>query len=129
MERQIANPMPMPFSFVVKKRFEDFVRILSARRRNPEPRPARVLRAAASERMKSFLGRSHYRSIASIPLRSRLKTSCCNCTRSPATRRQVLFQVGLHGDAPSRSLAAQEAEHLADDFIQVERRSSQGGAV
>ena len=34
--------------------------------------------------------------------------------------RQILAQVRLHGDAPSRRLASQEVEHLADHLIQVE---------
>src|SRR5258708_25120595 len=84
MERQTANPMPIPFSFVVKKASKTFS---GSFRPTPQSRISTrtVSGLCRFEEMKSFFGRSRIGSMASIALRTKLKSSCCNCERSPAT--------------------------------------------
>src|ERR1700733_10021559 len=119
MERQIANPMPIPLSFVVKKGSK----ILSGSfRPAPESRTSTktVSGLGRLEQMKRFLGRSTTGSIASIPLRKQIENQLLQLHAIARHRRQILAQIRLHSDAPSRNLAIQEVEHLADDLIQVE---------
>ena len=93
--------------------FEDFVWILEAGATIPHLHQDRF-GLGRLEPMNSFLGRSTTGSMASMPLRSRLKTTCCNCTRSPSTapspgpspsrRRRAFWPSRLSaGVAPRRS--------------------------
>ena len=70
--------------------------------------------------MKSFLGRSTNRVHRLDPVEKQVENHLLQLHAIARHGRQILTQVRLHGDAPSRSLAGQEVEHLADDLIQVE---------
>ena len=119
MERQIANPMPIPFSFVVKKASK----ILSGSFRPvPESRTStRTVSGLCSfGTNEEFLGTIHDRVHCLDPIEKQVENQLLQLHAITRHGRQILAQVRLHGDALSRRLASQQVEHLADYLIQIE---------
>ncbi len=115
----MANPMPIPLSFVVKKASK----ILSGSFRPSAGIPhldQDRFRAGPFGTNEEFLGTIHDRVHRLDPVEKQVENHLLQLHAIARHGRQILTQIRLHGDAPSRRLSAQEVEHLADDLIQVE---------
>src|SRR5262249_50842167 len=95
IDRQIDKPIPMPSALVVKNELKIWSITFGSM---PLPESSTVTRTSpplSSSDLTSIV-RSGTNSIASMALVTRLKRTCCNCTRLPVTGLSASIQLSAH---------------------------------
>ena len=127
IERQIDRPMPKPLGL---GRVEGLEQPLDGSQ-EPAPdliphRDEHAIRFGLAVVMNNSRGPSATAPIAWTALTMRLRTTCCNCTRSPSMSGKP-SKSAVCTDVPFFRFAAGELNHLADHLVHV-HQSFRGGA-
>src|SRR5882672_447299 len=118
MDRLIRSPMPVPWDLVVKNALKIWSPCCAG---SPTPVSLTVTRTCSFSAPCDLIASSRVPStsfIASMPLSMRFISTCCNCTRSPKTGK-LCRELRPDGYVVSCRLAAQEDDHLSNDFVYI----------